>query len=355
MEKDAILQHLLRHLFPRYYVDHRKINMKVDLDSIEPFILKGALTVNLFNTITKSIHSLEDFALDFWMKYLHQCKLSIQSIPNFSMYITHIMMLCLDNLDANDMYEKFINICATVIVSGIHAYRASGRTFYKLTPQILTVFFENVLKKDFKKQGGWESLEEYLVSYYLDYDETDFVFQPCRGDDDLLELREKTITFFSDKTDFSPFPNLMSLQYTDNLLATYLTAEVLYTIEPALLAELSSYSLDTWASTSDPDEESNSNLLPNFGVETNPIFECGQSSEASGDDGGDTRELSYHTSLESHILNLNRLVREFSSNTENSNSDESLDSAAIRLATGLRCLKLKLEHAISLLESLEIE
>ncbi|GFV12474.1 uncharacterized protein TNCV_1792531 [Trichonephila clavipes] len=291
MEKDAIFLHLLRHLFPRYYVDHREMKMKVDLDTIEPFIPKGALTVNLFNCITKSINSLEVFALDFWMKYLHQCKLSIQSIPNFSMFISHIMMFCLDNLIANDVYEKFINICAIVIVSGIHAYRASGRTFYKLTPQILTAFFENVLKKDFEKQGGWECLEEYLVNYYLDYDETGFVFQPC--DDDLLELREKATTFFSDKKDFSPFPNLMSLQYTDNPLATYLTAEVLYTVEPSLLAELSSYSLDTWASTSDPDE-SNSNLLPNFGVETNPILEFGQSSETSRDDGGDTRVILPH-------------------------------------------------------------
>ncbi|GFR06340.1 hypothetical protein TNCT_83731 [Trichonephila clavata] len=356
MEKDAIYQHLLRHLFPRYYVDHREMKMEVDLDSIELFIPKGALTVNLFNTITKSIHSLEGFALGSWLKYLHRCKLCMQSIPNFSMYITHIMKLCLDKLVINDVNERFITIFTIIIVAGIYTYRVSGRTFYKLTPQILTAFFENVLKKDFKMQGDWKCLEKYLTSYHnLDDQETGFVFQTCRSADDLSELRDKAIKFISDKKDFSPFPNLMSFQCTDNPLATYLTAEVLYTIEPALLAELSSYSLDRSLSTTDPDEESNSNLLSNFRVETNPALEYGQSSKTSGDDIGDARELPYHAYLESHILNLKRLVSGFSSNTENSNSGESSDSAVIRLVTGFRCLKLKVDHTISLLGYLEVE
>ncbi|GFY43454.1 hypothetical protein TNIN_488781 [Trichonephila inaurata madagascariensis] len=82
--------------------------------------------------------------------------------------------------------------------------------------------------------------------------------------------------------------------------------------------------------------------------EATPGFnEC---SKASGHDGVDITEFSYHTCLGNHIVNLKRLVNGLSLNTENSNSGESSNRAIVRLITALRCLKLKLVQAMSLLE-----
>ncbi|GFQ97417.1 uncharacterized protein TNCT_649141 [Trichonephila clavata] len=40
----------------------------------------------------------------------------------------------------------------------------TGKKLYQLNSRILTVFFENCLREDFKNRGGWKRLEKHILS-----------------------------------------------------------------------------------------------------------------------------------------------------------------------------------------------
>ncbi|GFR01139.1 hypothetical protein TNCT_457641 [Trichonephila clavata] len=154
------------------------------------------------------------------------------------------------------------------------------------------------------------------------------------------DLEEKMLEFSLRRDHlYSFFPDVE--METGNRFIISLTAEVISSADASLLTELR---LEAIPLTFDRQEELS------LDVEKLSLKkELDQSSEVHVID---IAEVSYRTSLGNHILNLKRLV---SSNTENSSSGESSHSGSICLFTSLRCLKLKVEHAISLLESLEIE
>ncbi|GFW29295.1 uncharacterized protein TNCV_742371 [Trichonephila clavipes] len=167
MANDALFQHLMNNLFPYYYAKYHKI---LGFECVETFAPKGALTGNLFDIIAKAMHLLEDFIIYSWIESLNY---NSESVKDFEIYILHVMMFCIEKKTLiNDIYERFIHVCALVTIIGLHTLFTTGKTFYKLTPRILTVFFEKALKEDFKKRGGWKRLEKYMMHQdYLEYHE----------------------------------------------------------------------------------------------------------------------------------------------------------------------------------------
>ncbi|GFR01140.1 hypothetical protein TNCT_457651 [Trichonephila clavata] len=335
MAKDFLFQHLLHHLFPYYYVEYLYID--VDVECIEAFVPKFVLTQNLFDIIAKAMYGLEDFFISIWLKdlkYHYE-----ESIKDAETYILHVMIFCMDKkLIIDDAYEIFVNVCALVTAIGIRTFHTTSKRFYKLTPLILTVFFEKVLKEDFKKRGGWKRLEKYLMCQgYLEYYET---YKAALKHAAFTELDKKTMEFSLRRRHvFSPFPNVE--METGNRFIISLTAEVISSADASLLTELR---LEAIPSTFDRQEE--------LSLHVEKLSLKNELYQSSEDHDIDIAEVSYHASLGNHILNLKRLV---SSNTENSCSGESSHSSAVCLIASLRCLKLKVEHAISLLESLETE
>ncbi|GFQ69328.1 uncharacterized protein TNCT_63231 [Trichonephila clavata] len=339
MANDALFQHLMTHLFPYYYAKHHKIQ---GFECVETFVPKGALTENLFDIIAKAMHSLEDFIIYSWIESL---KYNSESVKDFETYILHVMMFCIEKKTLlNDIYERFINVCSLVTIIGLHTFFTTGKKFYKLTPRILTVFFEKALKEDFKKRGGWKRLEKYIMFQdYLEYNEL-----LCDAQSPCVEFDEKSIEFASRRCHvYSPF--LIS-EETENDFASDLTVEVISSIEASLLAELRSSTQDVSPSPSNFQEQLNSGM-EKLRMEEEIARARGESSKASGDDSFYIEE-SYQICLENHIVNLKRQIRQFNLNTDILSIGESSDNAANRLITGLRHLQLKIEHAILLLDSL---
>ncbi|GFW29304.1 uncharacterized protein TNCV_742461 [Trichonephila clavipes] len=337
MAEDALFQHLMCHLFPYYYVKYHNFP---GFECVETFVPKGALTENLFDIIAKAMHLLEDFIIYSWIESLNY---NSESVQDFEIYILHVMMFCIETKTLiNDIYERFIHVCALVTAVGLHTLFTIGKKFYKLTPRILTVFFEKALKEDFRKRGGWKRLEKYMMQQdYLEYHELICVEKiPC------AEFDERLIAFTSHRKHvYSTF--LLKRQVTEYNLASDLTRVVISCIESSLQTELRSSTQHARPSTSNF-QELNSGL-ENLKIEE----EIGESSKASGDDSFYIEESYYQICLEKHIVNLKRMINKFNLNTEISSTGESSDNAAINLITALRHLQLEIEHAISLLESVE--
>ncbi|GFY40363.1 hypothetical protein TNIN_137321 [Trichonephila inaurata madagascariensis] len=335
MANDALFQHLMSHLFPYYYAKYHKI---VGFECVETFVPKGALTKNLFDIIAKAMHLLEDFIICSWIESL---KCNSGSVKDFEIYILHVMMFCIEKKTLiHDIYERFIHVCALVTVIGLHTLFTTGKKFYKLTPLILTVFFEKALKEDFRKRGGWKRLEKYMMQQdYLEYHEL-----LCAAKIPWPEFDEKAIEFASRRSHvYSSFLPLE--EEIENDFASELTVEVISFTEPSLRTELSSSTQHVRPPTPNFQED----LCSSVG-KLRLEEEIGESSKAPGDDSFYIEELYYEINLESHIVKLKRLINGFNLNTEISGIGESSDNA-INLITGLRHLQLKIEYSISLLDS----
>ncbi|GFY40362.1 uncharacterized protein TNIN_137311 [Trichonephila inaurata madagascariensis] len=334
MGQDALFRHLMNHLFPYYYAKYHNVP---GFKCVETFVPKEALTENLFDIIAKAMHLLEDFIIYSWIESL---KYNSETVKDFEIYILQVMMFCIEKKTLiNDIYERFIHVCALVTVIGLHTLFTTGKKFYKLTPRILTVFFEKALKEDFRKRGGWKRLEKYMMQQdYLEYHELICVAKiPC------VEFDERLIAFASQRRHvYSPF--LFKREEKEYDFASDLTVEVISFIEASLRNELRSSTQYVRPSPFNFQE-----LISGIG-KLKMEEEIGESSKASGEDSFYIEELYYETNLESHIVKLKRLINGFNLNTEISSIGESSDNA-INLITGLRHLQLKIEYSISLLDS----
>ncbi|GFQ78980.1 uncharacterized protein TNCT_472701 [Trichonephila clavata] len=68
-----------------------------------------------------------------------------------------------------DTYDRTLSVVALVKYMSEKICFTTGKKFYKLDPRILTAFFDNCLRKDFKKRGGWNRLEKHLNKKYREY------------------------------------------------------------------------------------------------------------------------------------------------------------------------------------------
>ncbi|GFT18841.1 uncharacterized protein NPIL_232911 [Nephila pilipes] len=338
MSNDMLFQHLMQHLFPYYYAKYKK--MAVDFDWVESFVAKGDLTENLFDVITKAIYGLEDFVVGSWLEYV--TKYDLLKTMSLEIYVSRIMMFCFNKkLVINNIHERFINICALVTGIGINIYNATGKKFYKLTPRILTAFFEKVLREDFKKRGGWKSLEKYLLSRdYVEYYETITTLMNEKNKDVLEEIDTKMMEFASRRKHlYLPLPIIE--EETNNSVISNLIVEVVSSIDDSLWTEINPSKFNAVPSTSIL-QESISNPLSDSNME-----KLARSSKVSGgNDRSDACALADDTRSESPLSNIKSVFGK--SNIIEGSSNLGGSSAGYVLNR----LKLNVEHVLSLLESL---
>ncbi|PRD22927.1 UNVERIFIED_CONTAM: hypothetical protein NCL1_47773 [Trichonephila clavipes] len=182
MASDPIFTHLIQELYSDSYV--------AVLGSISDIIKdckpKGPLTKSLLELLPKVFDVLEIGIKDCWPIYIDKNLKSIVASPE--LYVSHVMMMCwIEKNTTPDIYERFLIVLTLVKYVVDLVYHTSGKKFYPLTSKILTVFFENVLREDFNKRGGWKHLKKHILNKkYLEYyDEClsyDFIFDDIPKD-----------------------------------------------------------------------------------------------------------------------------------------------------------------------------
>ncbi|GFY54864.1 hypothetical protein TNIN_297601 [Trichonephila inaurata madagascariensis] len=310
--------------------------MGEDLDPIKPFVAKGVLSKNLFIVINKVFFCLQDLIMTFWKQSLEHS--NVPSIGSPRLFVKYLFAFCLArNRLIPDIYERFITVCASATVIGMDASCANGKKFYKLTPQILTVLFEKVLKKDFTKRGGWKRLEKYLMREdYLEYFEALCSYRRQTSEDIPAEMKGKLVEFATRRTQFF----LRVCVWENNSLVNDLTSEVFSSVDHSLLIELSQLSEDQKASSS---VESVTSRLSELAL--------GESGTSFRDDCFRVEDLDYDGFLQSHLMNFKRLMRS-PQDPESPDSDEPLDNALDNMRKSLKIIREKMECALSIIQSL---
>ncbi|GFV12471.1 hypothetical protein TNCV_1792501 [Trichonephila clavipes] len=249
MASDALFQHFVRHLFPYFYVKYLKL--EADSDCVEPFVAKGPLTENLFDVITKAMFELQDMLIASWVENFDRERQLMTS--SAEKYISQTILFChAQQLVIKDIYERFIVVCALITITGMYTYRTTGKKFYKLTPLILTVFFEGVLKEAFKKRGGWKRFERYIMLQdYVEYYETYSAFLTYKEQkkDIPEDIKEKMRAFESRRKHFYVLYGNIE-EGTENVHIVELTREAVKALDTSLIAELDSIIVSEMPSTS---------------------------------------------------------------------------------------------------------
>ncbi|GFR22357.1 hypothetical protein TNCT_159481 [Trichonephila clavata] len=337
MTESALFQHFVHQLLPYYYVHFS--TMGEDLDPIKPFVPKGVLTENLFDINYKVFYCLQDLIISSWNKSLAHSDVLIIKSPR--LFVKYLLVFCLAKGHLiKSFWERFITVCASVMVIGTHVSYMNSKKFYKLTPRILIVLFEEVLKQDFKNQGGWKRLERYLIhKNYLEYYEAfrHFRLKPLQGIPP--ETIGKIIEFSNCRQYFYKSDVNVRIWENESMIIK-LTSEVFLAIDHTLLIELFPLSEDQGASSPvDSATRRSSELTPS---------KSGKNLQA---DNFRVEDLAYDGFLQSHLLNFKKLSRS-SQDPESSNSGESLDNALNNIRKSSKLVKQKMECALSILQSL---
>ncbi|GFS48965.1 uncharacterized protein TNIN_280931 [Trichonephila inaurata madagascariensis] len=138
---------------------------------------------------------------------------------------------------AVDIYDRFLNAFALVnYVTDI--FIIGGANFCELSRQTLTVFYENVLRKDFEERGGWKCLRKYIqdkkyVRYFYDCEKYNFV-----ADDFPKKLKVKIRDSFSYQLPSIPHNFQMELHFLREV--DDLTSKVMSSIKISPLNDLNS-------------------------------------------------------------------------------------------------------------------
>ncbi|GFY51259.1 uncharacterized protein TNIN_406761 [Trichonephila inaurata madagascariensis] len=167
MPSDPTFQHLLEVFFPSSYMETSDLHMVLRKD-ITP---KERLKKDLFDLIGDAFAVLEISIRITRSKPLSYNQLTmIQSVKE---YVWCIMFLCwVEKEVVTDIYDRTLSVVALVKYTSEVISFTSGKNFYKLNSLILTVFFENCLRVDFKKRGGWKRLRKHILSRkYREYHE----------------------------------------------------------------------------------------------------------------------------------------------------------------------------------------
>ncbi|GFT97740.1 hypothetical protein NPIL_96361 [Nephila pilipes] len=221
-------------------------------------------------------------------------------------------------------YEKLVNVCSLITALGIHIYNTKQKKYYKLTPHILTVFFENKLIHGFKTRGGWNRLEKYLASQdYLQFsgDWTDYLGPK--------EKRKKRIPKRVDDKLFELFKN-----------------RIKGVVSRKCYKECDEQLTDEKGSTSTLDEESKS--LSELGAVRGRNSEHSVTSERNETSGGKGKT----DDIEAILSDIKNMFSELVSVTVSPSSDETAKRFASNLDPFFERLKSNLERVVSILNFL---
>ncbi|GFY69712.1 uncharacterized protein TNIN_40461 [Trichonephila inaurata madagascariensis] len=250
MASDPIFTHLIQELYSDSYV----ARLGSISDIIKDCKPKGYLTKSLLELLPKVFDVLEIVVKICWSNYIDE---NLQSMVDSAVaYVSYAMMGCwIERNTVPDIFDRFLIALTFVNYLADLIYCTTAKKYYKLTPKILTVFFENVLMEDFKKRGGWKRLEKHILSknyleYHYECSAYDFVYDNIPKD-----LKQKM------RESYAPLlasdSNITQIR-TGKLLMQNLVREVLISVTTSFLTELSPPSLSEEQSDSEETEGSSS-------------------------------------------------------------------------------------------------
>ncbi|GFS86940.1 uncharacterized protein NPIL_464231 [Nephila pilipes] len=337
MSDEILFRHLMDHLFSFYY---EKFFGHLECNKTETFVAKGALTQYLFEMIATAVFVLDHSLVVPWVTLLKKQLNRMLSSPE--MYVSYLMQICVIETElTTNICEKFVNVCGVVTAMGVYIYFTTRRKFYKLTPRILIVFFENQLNSDFKLRGGWTALEEYLCRQdYLQVSGESGEKSPKKVEDKLLELRRKNVSFG------------MGEGSGNYQLLKNLTGQVVSTLDSSLITELSLSSQEEKLLTSTKEEASNSKSLSELYPVGGRSLEIGERSISSERDKTPV-ENEEIKDIEAILSDIKNMFSEPVSKTTSSSSDESAKRLASNLGSFFERLKSNLERVVSILNLMQ--
>ncbi|GFQ89825.1 uncharacterized protein TNCT_22901 [Trichonephila clavata] len=227
MANDPIFRHLIQEFFPYSYWDASVSPLAFS----QEFTPKGPLTKDLFDLLVRAFTVLEIVAQEIWAKPLATNRRYM--MQSAELYVYHTLCMCwMEKQMITDIYDRFLSVIVLVRYTTEMTFCTTGKKFYKLTSRILNVFFENCLREDFMKRGGWKRLEKHILKrkyleYYNECALYDFVTDFIPED-----LKEKMRQSFSFTTEI---PVLMP-----NEMISDLTLQVVSSVESSLLNEINS-------------------------------------------------------------------------------------------------------------------
>ncbi|GFV47704.1 uncharacterized protein TNCV_1708981 [Trichonephila clavipes] len=157
MTNDPILKNLVEKVFSKPSVEILNLNMNKNRNCTpEVTLIESLLEIfpKVFAVIEISIKKNWQKCFDEGLK-----EIMLQSPKS---YVHSMLIMCYrENEGAVDIYVRFLNVFALVnYVTDI--FIIGGANVCELSCQTLTVFYENVLRKEFEERGGWKCLRKYI-------------------------------------------------------------------------------------------------------------------------------------------------------------------------------------------------
>ncbi|GFS49877.1 uncharacterized protein NPIL_448231 [Nephila pilipes] len=267
MASDLYFIHLMQELFSGPYLEGLDLNLRKNKER-KP---KGPLTKNLLDMFPKVFAVVEDDLKEFCSDHLARNLLKMESSPEE--YIKYSLMMCFTaSARFKSTYDRFVCLISVIIITAEMLYITTGSNFYKLTPLILTAFFEYTLRKDFDKRGGWKHLEKHLlnkkyVEYYDKFLTADFAFDG---------KRKRKVRSLAQRPGL-PFDNNDAQIKINTLEVQHLGDKVMLCIENSLLMELREPKLKDEQSISKVPESSGSiDASSNFDIRDTDTMDCSE-------------------------------------------------------------------------------
>ncbi|GIY28709.1 hypothetical protein CEXT_301771 [Caerostris extrusa] len=156
MAEDQEMKFLVYQLIPNVMISTNLTDTKQTLD-IESF---GNVTKEIIKHLTRAV-LMKMYINDVtWWRYVRENRHDFfnteERFLSFVLYAVHVV-----NFRTQDIYERFIEAIATVLSIVYYTYETNIKIL-EYSPQILTVFFNSMLKNSFYKRGGWEQLTKHI-------------------------------------------------------------------------------------------------------------------------------------------------------------------------------------------------
>ncbi|GFR30265.1 uncharacterized protein TNCT_625791 [Trichonephila clavata] len=231
MASDPIFQHLIQELFPYSYGNASHSSLIIS----QKFTPKRLLTKNLFDLMVEAFAVLEIVIHETFSAYLGKNRAAMKQSAESYVYST--MCICwMKQQVVPDIYDRFLSTIVLVRYTTERLFSTNGKKFYKLTSQILTVLFENTLREDFMKRGGWENLGKHILNkkyreHFNEYARYDFISHLIPED---LKLKNSLLV-----TSTTGLSENIPCEWIN-----YLTLKVMSSVSTSLLKEINSPKLD---------------------------------------------------------------------------------------------------------------
>ncbi|GIY11719.1 hypothetical protein CDAR_315291 [Caerostris darwini] len=158
MAEDQEMKFLVYQLIPNVMIEAGSIETKQPLD-IESF---GNITREIIIHLTHAVVIKMHFNGETWKNFIIEKGNDFfnteERYLSCVLYAAHVV-----NSRTQGIYERFIEVIATVLAIA-HLMYDSNIQILEYSPQILTAFFDSVLKKLFYKRGGWKHLVKHIKS-----------------------------------------------------------------------------------------------------------------------------------------------------------------------------------------------